>query len=92
MKNPNPKTKNDKPWAPCGSENRFDMFTSFQHFDVNFEYDNNLPKFLIDKFKEAWYAEDTDKTGKLSSWDKSNVIGYGTESKLGKVYQKITTD
>jgi len=92
MKNKNEKTKNDEPWVACGSENRFDIFTSFQHFDVNFEYESNLTRKEEKYYLDTWNAVDELKEGKLSAWNKKKEIAYGSESDLGKVYLAITTD
>ena len=58
-----------KPWANVGWESKLDVFTDFKHFDVSFEYDNDLTQVQINEIERKWYKVDTQKEGTISVKD-----------------------
>jgi len=62
-------TDPEKPWANVGWENKLDVFTDFKHFDVNFEYDNELTRVQINEIEEKWFKVDKKKSKRISVAD-----------------------
>jgi len=59
-------TDPEKPWANVGWESKLDVFTDFKHFDVCFEYDNELTQVQIKEIEREWKKVDTKGTEKIS--------------------------
>ena len=94
MKNPKEKPAKDDPkWCPwllVSSENRFDVFLDYKYFDLSLSYSNDLSKIQVKEYTEAFLKHSIDKD-KISAYiDNTTKIGYGTETKLGKVYFNLT--
>jgi len=62
-------TDPEKPWANVGWENKLDVFTDFKHFDVNFDYDNELTTVQINEIEKKWFKVDKNKSKRISVAD-----------------------